>query len=92
MDYDSKKQKMYDALRGQISGRLIRAIGIAESDIENLSLAELLNILFVMHGDGGSTGNFSVTFGAALKFVGRELMWLEPEAKPADIEAEQRVN
>ena len=90
---ESKKQKMYDALRGQVSGRLIRAMDIAEADIGNLSLGELINTLFLMHGDGGSTGNFSVSFGAAIKMVGAELMWQEPAAnKVAIIEPAQQVH
>jgi len=89
---ESRKQKMYDTLREQVSVRLTRTVGFTEGDLENLSLGEIINTLFLMHGDGGGTGNFSVSFGAALKLVGRELMWLEPEAKPAAIDAEQRVN
>ena len=81
MANELKKQKMYDTLRGQVLVRLVRAMGIAEVDIANLSLGELINALFLMHGDGGSTGNFNVTFSAALKMVGQELMWFEPEAK-----------
>ena len=92
MANESTKQKMYYTLRGQVSARLTRTVGVTEGDLENLSLGEIINTLFLMHGDGGSTGNFSVSFGAALKMVGRELMWQEPEAKPAAIEAEQRVN
>jgi hypothetical protein len=92
MPNESTKQKMYDTLRGQVSARLIRAMDIAEVDIANLSLGELINTLFLMHGDGGSTGNFSVSFGAALKMVGQQMMWHEPEAKAAVIEPEQRVN
>jgi hypothetical protein len=89
---ESQKQKMYDALRRQISGRLTRAMGIAEGDIGSLSLGELVNTLFLMHGDGGSTGNFSVSFGAALKLVGQTMMWREPDTTLAVIEPEQRVN
>jgi hypothetical protein len=92
MPNELKKQKMYDALRGQVSARLIRAMDVADTDIANLSLGELINTLFLMHGDSGSTGNFSVSFGAALKIVGREMMWHEPDMKPAVVEPEQRVN
>ena len=90
MANESRKQKIYDTLRGQVSARLMRAMDVAEADIANLSLGELINTLFLMHGDSGSTGNFSVSFGAALKMVGREMMLHEPEAKPA-IEPAQRV-
>ncbi len=93
MPNESRKQKIYEALRGQVSARLMRATGIAETDIANLSLGEIINTLFLMHGDGGSTGNFSVSFGAAMKMVGADLMWLEPPAdNVAAVEPEQRVN
>jgi len=35
-------------------------------------------LLFLMHGDGGSTGNFTVSFAAAVELVGAELIWHEP--------------
>lgn len=92
MANESTKQKMYDTLRGQVSARLMRALDATEEDLANLSLGELINTLFLIHGDGGSTGNFSVSFGAALKIVGRIMMWDEPDAKPAGIEPEERVN
>ena len=92
MANESTKQKMYDTLRGQVSARLMRALDATEEDLANLSLGELINTLFLIHGDGGSTGNFSVSFGAALKIVGRIMMWQSPSAKPAVIEPERRVN
>ena len=94
MANEPKKQKIYDALREQVSARLMRAVDISEADIANLSLGELINTLFLMHGDGGSTGNFSVSFGAALKMVGHTItmMWQEPGAKPSIVEGEEPVN
>ena len=92
MANESTTQRMYDALRVQISARLVRALNGAEEDLANLSLGELINTLFLIHGDGGSTGNFSVSFGAALKIVGRTMMWHEPDTMPAMVEPEQRVN
>jgi hypothetical protein len=92
MPNESRKQKIYDTLRGQVSARLMRALDATEEDLANLSLGEVINTLFLIHGDGGSTGNFSVSFGAALKIVGRTMMWHEPDTKPAVIEPAQRVN
>lgn len=91
MTKESIKQKMYDTLRVQVSARLLRTLNIAEADIANLSLGELINMLFLMHGDGGSTGNFSVSFGAVLKMVGPALMWLEPDTNATGIEPPQRI-
>ena len=92
MANESRKQKIYDTLRGQVSARLMRTMDVAEADIANLSLGEIINVVFLMHGDIWATGNFSVSFGAALKMVGAELMWQEPAAnKIAIIEPAQRV-
>src|SRR5579863_287719 len=88
----STKEKIYQMLRGQISVRLMRTAGLSEQDLDSLSLAETINTLFLLYGHYGALGNFSVSFEAALKLVGRELMWQEPEVKPAVIEADQRVN
>jgi hypothetical protein len=92
MANESTTQRMYDTLRGQVSARLMRALNATEEDLANLSLGELINTLFLIHGDGGSTGNFSVSFGAALKIVGRTMMWHEPDTTPAMVEPGQRVN
>ena len=92
MANESRRKKIYDTLRAQVSARLMRTVDITEGDIANLSLGELINSLFLMHGDGGSTGNFSVSFGATLKMVGHTMMWQEPEAQPAISEPEQQVN
>ena len=47
----------------------------------NLLLSQLINLLFLVHGDGGSTGSFNVSFAAALELVGADLIWHEPEAE-----------
>ena len=91
MANELKKQKIYDATYKQVSARLTYALEIVEADIAHLSLGELINLLFLLHGAGGSTGNFSVSFGAALKMVGADLMWQEPLARTPIIEATQRV-
>jgi len=92
MTNESTKLKMYDTLRRQVSARLMRALDATEDDLANLSLGELINSLFLIHGDGGSTGNFGVSFGAALKIVGRTMMWHEPDTMPAMTKPGQRVN
>jgi hypothetical protein len=91
ISHEAKKQA-YDRLRKLTSGRVVRALGIADEDVAQLSLGGLVNILFLMYGDGGSTGNFSVSFAAALQLVGMDLMWQEPETKPVISESEQQVN
>jgi hypothetical protein len=69
----------------------MRALDATEEDLANLSLGELINTLFLIHGDGGSPGNFSVSFGAALKMVGAEMMSQEEKLKITGIEPTQIV-
>ena len=85
---DTQRQKAYDRLRKLTSDRLVRALGIADGDLANLSLAALINMLFLMYGDGGSTGNFFASFGVSLELVGPDLIWLEPEVKKAAVAIE----
>ena len=92
MANESTTQRIYETLRGQVSARLMRALNATEDDLAKLSLGELINMLFWIHGDGGSTGNFSVSFGAALKIVGRTMMWHEPDVTGTIQEVGQRVN
>jgi hypothetical protein len=54
---ESTTQRMYDPLCGHVAARLTRALNATEEDLANLSLGELINTLFLIHGDGGSTGN-----------------------------------
>ena len=82
---DTKRQEAYDRLRKLTSDRIARALGLADEDLVNLSLSQLINLLFLMHGDGGSTGNFNVSFAAALELVGAELIWHEPETEKISV-------
>jgi hypothetical protein len=82
---ETKKQQAYDRLRKLSSNRVARVLGLVDEDLANLSLAQLINLLFLMHDDAGSTGNFNVSFVAALELVGVDLIWYEPETERATI-------
>lgn len=81
----SKRQEAYAQLWKLTSDRLVRALSLADEDLANLSLAQLINLLFLIHGDGGSTGNFTVSFAAALELVGADLVWHEPETEKVPV-------
>jgi hypothetical protein len=85
---ETKKQQAYDRLRKLIGNRVTRVLGLADEDLANLSLAQLINLLFLMHGDGGSTRHFNVSFAAALELVGADLIWCEPETERATISSQ----
>ena len=86
---DAKRRKAYERLRKLTSDRVARALGLSEEDLANLSASALINLLFLLHGESGSTGSFNVSFATALELFGVDLIWHEPEAtKPV---AAQRV-
>jgi predicted aminopeptidase len=66
-------------LRKLLNGRICRALSLADEDLASLSLSQLINLVFLMHGDTGSTGNFNVSFATAIELVGVELVWQQPE-------------
>jgi predicted aminopeptidase len=76
---NSKRQEAYDRLRKLLNGRICRALSLADEDLASLSLSQLINLVFLMHGDTGSTGNFNVSFATAIELVGVELVWQQPE-------------
>ena len=82
---DTKRQEAYDRLRKLTSDRIARALGLAAEDLVHLSLSQLINLIFLMHGDQGSTGNFNVSFAAALELVGAELVWHGPETEEVGV-------
>ncbi len=75
----TERQKAYERLRKLTSDRIARALNLANEDLVSFPLAHLINLIFLIHGDGGSTGNFNVSFAAAIELVGAELLWQEPE-------------
>ena len=54
-----------------------------QAELNNLSMSELLNLIFVLYGTWGSVGDFSTTFKALRKIVGEEQLWKEPTVPPS---------
>jgi hypothetical protein len=88
---DTKRQEAYDRLRKLTSDRISRALGLTDGDLASFSLSHLINLLFLMHGDGGSTGNFNVSFAAAVELVGANLIWQEPKPETEKVAVTQFV-
>ena len=82
---NAKRQEAYDRLRKFLSGRIERALSLADDDLANLSLSQLINVLFLIHGDTGSTGHFNISFATAIELVGTELVWQKPEMEKIPI-------
>jgi hypothetical protein len=61
--------------------RIALALRLDENDFPILSVGDLLNILFLMHGQYGCVGNYNVTLRALHTLLG-DLLWVQPESKP----------
>jgi len=74
------KQALYQYSLKSTNSRLERAIpGCEEGAFAHLSLAAVLNLLFLLRGEWGSIGDFVTTQRALRSLLGDDLLWAEPE-------------
>jgi hypothetical protein len=56
-----------------------------QAELDELSMSEMLNLIFALYGPWGSLGDFSTTFRALRKIVGEEQLWKEPLVLPPSV-------
>jgi hypothetical protein len=85
---DSIKQTVYQHILKTAHKRLEQAIpGSSEGLFAHLSLAAVLNLLFLLRGEWGSIGDYVTTQRALRALVGEDLLWAEPKTPtPASLE------
>jgi hypothetical protein len=85
------RRNVYQSILKTAQKRLEQAIpGSSEGTFGQLSLAAVLNLLFLMRGEWGSIGDYVTTQRAIRALVGDELLWAEPQkSSPAPIELVQ---
>ena len=85
---DTAKQAVYQHVLKNTQKRLARAIpGSEEGAFSHLSLAAVLNLLFLLRGEWGSIGDFVTTHKALRALIGDDLLWAEPQqSAPASLE------
>jgi hypothetical protein len=80
---ENARQNAYKSILKVSRKRLEQAIpGSSEGEFSHLSLAEVLNLLFLLRGEWGSIGDYVTTL------VGDEWLWADPQkatATPADL-------
>ncbi len=79
---DDTRRNVYQHILKATNKRLEQAITGSEGAFAQLSLAALLNILFLLRGEWGSIGDYGTTQRAVRAIVGDELLWAEPQ-KPS---------
>lgn len=78
--HDAQRQHVYRSILKTANRRLEQAIpGSSEGAFAHLSLAALLNLLFLVRGDWGSIGDYFTTQRALLATVGDDLLWADPQ-------------
>ena len=80
---EDARQTVYQAILKTASKRLEQAIpGSSEGTFAHLSLAAILNLLFLLRGEWGSIGDYVTTQRAIRALVGDELLWADPQKSP----------
>ena len=83
---ETSEQNIHQHILRLASRRLEQAIPGSEGAFGDLSLAAVLNLLFLMRGDWGSIGDYVTTLKALTAVVGEDLLWAKPQVsspKPA---------
>jgi hypothetical protein len=82
------RQNVYEHILKAANRRLEQAIpGSSEGAFADLSLAAVLNLLFLLRGEWGSIGDFVTTQRALRALIGDDLLWAEPQkSTPAPVE------
>ena len=80
---DSIRLNVYQHILKVANRRLEQAIpGSSASAFARLSLASVVNLLFLIRGEWGSIGDFVTTQKALRALVGDDLLWAEPHKPP----------
>jgi hypothetical protein len=85
---DVLRQKVYQQILNSAHKRLEQAVpGSKEGVFSDLSLAAVLNLLFLIRGEWPTLGDYVTTQRALRAVVGDDLLWAEPQkATPASAE------
>lgn len=88
------KTRVAAALRNHLERRLAFALKCEPQDFRNLKLGSLVNLCFLVHGDGESIGGFYSTMQAVLDLIGGELTWAQPvsDEEPVGEKKEEVIN
>jgi hypothetical protein len=88
---EDARQNVYKSILKTAVKRLEQAIpGSSEGTFDHLSLAAVLNLLFLLRGEWGSIGDYVTTQRAIRAVVGDALLWAEPQKEsPPPIELVQ---
>ncbi len=79
MTDENRQKALYEHFLKVVHRRLEQAIpGSGERGFVQLSLAELVNLLFLLRGEWGCIGDYMATQRALRALVGDNLFWSDP--------------
>jgi|GEM_PF-4605041 len=78
------QEKIAAVMRIALESRLARMIKVAESDLPPMSLGEILNVLFAMHGHCDVFGGYGSSAAGIVALIGPELFWRRPKTNSAE--------
>ncbi len=73
------QEKIAKAIRIALESRLARTIHIAESDLPPMSLGEILNVLFALHGHCDIFGGYGSSAAGIVALIGPDTFWRRPK-------------
>ena len=77
---EAARQAVYQCFLKSACKRLEQAIpGSSQNAFAELSLAAVLNLLFLLRGEWGSLGDYVTTQRALRALFGDDLLWAEPK-------------
>ena len=89
METDAR-QIVYQSILKTAQRRLEQTLPDAtQGTFAQLSLAAVVNLLFLLRGEHGSIGEYVTTQRALRALVGDELLWSEPKTSAAPVESVQ---
>jgi hypothetical protein len=61
--------------------RLSQALSMSDAQLPIISMAELINVLFALHGTWGTIGDYTATFNGLTALIGDDF-WKNPTKVP----------
>lgn len=90
---DATRVAIYSQFAKSVSRRITQAIPeLPKESLENLPLAVLLNLLFLLSGEWGSLGDYISTQKGLRALVGEKLFWNSPQEMQPETTAGGLVN
>lgn len=81
-------------IRKHLERRLAFALKCEPRDFNHIKLGALVNLCFLVHGDGESIGGFYSTMQAVVDSIGNDLTWAQPvsDEEPVGEKKEEVIN